>query len=303
MPRAATAKQPNQPSKVTPPVAKKNLSEDVKKEVVDLETGFDLIDKIKADKSTFKAPDFEREETIVEYVTLKKEGNTMFLRQDNLRVVDGKNGTRHLRYAPNERSIWADEQGDYIQRESIAFKQRDEGLAYLVVGAEYKQLREFLDKHPDNVANGGHRFKKVDKKKDAEEALKKEFDYHDAMSIIKNKSVAELMPLVYKFDIPTNQSNGDIKLGLIRVGKADPVGFMKAMEDPIVKLQAIIRQGLELSVISHEGDDVVWTDTGDRIVSVIQGKTPEYTMARFCSTDRGLNVYEELVRKIKEALS
>ena len=69
-----------------------------------------------------------------------------------------KQVTTALRYCPNEKTIYRDEQSQYARREHVIF--RDKMLA---VEFTNPNLINFLNMHPDNVSNGGGFFKLSDK--------------------------------------------------------------------------------------------------------------------------------------------
>lgn len=299
---ATTTRKPrthseNQPSKVTSSTTPVFTEE--KQDIHDIEASFDVIKMVEKEDLAFQELNYDEGKTIKEYELCKRNGLVTFLRQDGVRVVDGNNGLRHLRYAPNEKSVWADEQNNaLVQREPIKFKE-----GKLIVPVGYKQLITFLDKHPDNEKNGGGTFREVNKVKKAKETLETKHKAYDAIAVVRTKSLSELMPLVYRFNINQRQSNEDIMLELWRIAETQPEAFMKAMEDPIVKLQAVVKQALAFNIISVENDRIVWTDSGNMIVTVIAGKTPEYTLARFLSSERGIPTYEELMSQLKQAKS
>ena len=94
--------------------------------------------------------------------TITKGGGIWYkLKQNNITVFDEETQrVRQLRYSPNEMSVWADEQGENIIREQIAFIQKN-----ILVPYTKPNLQKYLDLHPDNVANGGKVFNLVDTEK------------------------------------------------------------------------------------------------------------------------------------------
>jgi hypothetical protein len=294
--RKPRSQNTNSPTKISPPEQK---SETIVKDELDIEAGFEIQKNLKGSEIKFKENEFDANTQPKIYELRGNNGITYFVDQSNLNVFDKETKKRRwLRYSPNQSSVWADEQDEFITSVPIKFRNN-----LLTVGRDYPQLIEFLDKHPDNVANGGTIFHEVDSSTNAEEILEKEFNSYDAIAIVRTRSVSELMPLVYKFSIPTNQANSEIKLALLSKAKSDPNGFMKAMEDPIIKLQAVVRQAMDFDIIREENGRIVWTDSGNIILTTIAGKTPEYTLARFFSSDKGLPTYEALVEQINSALA
>ena len=118
-------------------------------------------------------------------------GIVFMLPQKGVTVYDEeKNTVREIRYCPNEPSIWTDEQGEKATRKSVIFREKR-----LFVPKDKPNLREFMERHPGNAANGGAIFKEVDKKRDAEDELKKEFLQTDAIAMVRDKDIQDLLRL------------------------------------------------------------------------------------------------------------
>ena len=124
---------------------------------------------------------------------------------------EGTGKVRSIRYCPNEPSIFRDEQGEYARREHVVFRDK-----MLMVPHTKPNLREFLDLHPGNAANGGNIFKIIDKNASAEELLEQEFSQHEAVSLVRDKSIDELLPVAMYLDININQRNAEIKRELLQ---------------------------------------------------------------------------------------
>ena len=121
-----------------------------------------------------KKRNIKRKEKVInhaEYEIISGGGVVFMLPQKGVTVYDEEKDTvRELRYCPNEPSIWRDEQSDNAVKKSVVF---DNGR--LFVPKDKPNLRIFMDKHPGNKVNGGSIFKQVDKRKDAEVELQREF--------------------------------------------------------------------------------------------------------------------------------
>ena len=93
------------------------------------------------------------------------------LPQKGVTIYDEEKDTvREIRFCPNEPSIFVDEQSEKALKQSVIFRE-----GRLFVRKDQPNLKAFLDIHPENKANGGKLFSVIDKKKDAEETLNKEF--------------------------------------------------------------------------------------------------------------------------------
>lgn len=201
--------------------------------------------------------------------------------------------TVSLRYCPNERSIVRDEQSQYAVREHVVF--RDKMLA---VDYTKPTLIEFLDRHPDNIANGGRLFKEIDKAKTAEEELDREFAMHEAVSMIRNKEIDELLPVAMSLGISINQKNSEIKRELLRDAKANPSRFISLFDNPQVKCRSAVMQAREFQILKVSSGAVSWYDTNRQIVSVPVGSDPIDVVVRFFMTEKGASTYEKVLEEL-----
>ena len=228
----------------------------------------------------------EREEQNKEYEVVKGGGIVFMLPQKGVTVYDEKNNTvREIRYCPNEPSVWTDQQGDRAVRESVIFRE-----GRLFVAKDKPNLREFMERHPGNVANGGNLFREVNKKKDAEEELKKEFLQTDAVAMVRDKDIQDLLPIALFFNINIDSSVSDIRYNLLRIAKKNPKAFIEAFDSPQVAVRSAIVQAKDYQIINIKEDGVYWFDSNSLIVSVPVGQDPMNVMQRFCLTERGSSV-------------
>lgn len=207
---------------------------------------------------------------------------------------DPKEGrVRGIRYCPNEASIYTDEQGQFARRDHVIFRDK-----ILVVPENMPNLREFLDKHPGNQANGGRSFRAVDNTKSAESIVDKEFLQVEAVSMIRDRDIQDLLPVALNLGVNINQSNIEIKRELLREAKANPDRFIKMFDSPEVKVRSAIMQATEFQILSAKPDAVRWFDSNNLIVSVPAGQDSIDIMTRFCLTDKGAPVYEEILARL-----
>ena len=113
----------------------------------------------KPSQKTFKVRREEKEKSVSEYKTVKKSGSILIMAQKNVTIIDDGR-VREIRYCPSEPSIFKDEQESDSRRAPVMFTE-----GRLFVRPDQPNLKEFLDRHPDNVANGGKRFYLVDETK------------------------------------------------------------------------------------------------------------------------------------------
>lgn len=279
-----TTKRPGRPKAQPAPKAKPEVAE--KKEVP-----FTSV--------TPKKPlPIKRKEAVnqnAEFELTRKAGIVFMLPQKGITVYDeSKDSVRELRYCPNEPSIWRDEQSDSATRQSVVFRD-----GRIFVPKSQPNLRLFLEKHPYNAANGGNMFRLVDKKRDAEQELEKEFMLTDAISMVRDKDIQELLPVAMYFGININASVSDIRFNLLRVAKSKTKEFMQSFDSPQVRTRSIIQQAVDYQIIKLSDDAVKWFDSNSMIVSVPVGQDSMDVMSRFCLTEKGASVLSTLEERLE----
>ena len=160
-------------------------------------------------------------------------------------------------------------------------------------------LRVFMEKHPLNSANGGKMFRLVDKKRDAEQVLKKEFLLTDAIAMVRDKDIQDLLPVAMYFGININSSVADIRYNLLQIAKKKTGEFISAFDSPQVRTRSVLQQAGDYQIIKLNKDSVKWFDTNSMIVSVPVGQDPLDVMTRFCLTEKGSSVLATLEERLE----
>ena len=207
------------------------------------------------------------------YEISKGGGVVTILRQKEIQIYDEESGQiRNLRYCPRENSPYVDEQSENSVREAVIFRD-----GRLLVPKEKPNLMKFLDLHPENQANGGHLFKLIDDKKDAEQELAKEFSQSEAIMMVREKDIQDLLPVAIYYGININRATSEIRYDLLQTAKKNPMGF-----------------------INLKKSGVYWFDSNQMIVSVPAGMEPVDVMTRFCLTEKGAAVLSTLEDKLEK---
>jgi len=226
-----------------------------------------------------------KEETLyhAEYEIPKNAGIVYMLPQKGITVYDSDLDTvREMRYCPNEPSIWADEQGNNARKETVAFRE-----GKLFAPKDKPNLRKFLDLHPMNMANGGKIFNQIDKKKDAEIELKKEFLLSDAITMVRDKDINELLPVALYFGVNVNNPVSEIRYNLLNIAKKKTEEFIQSFDSPQVQVRSTVQQAKDYQIINLKSDGCYWFDTNSLILSVPAGQDSMDVMVRFCLTEKG----------------
>lgn len=212
----------------------------------------------------------------------------------NVTVFDkDHNRVRQIRYAPNEPSIYVEEQSEHAQREHIVFRDK-----MLFVPVEKPNLLEFLMKHPDNRVNGGSLFEMIDKSRSAEEELEREFTQFEAISMVRDKDISELLPVAMFLGISTNRKSAEIRRDLLMDAKKNPTRFVELFDNPQVKCKSAVLQAVDFQILNKKADGMYWFDTNRLIVTAAAGLDPVDVMTRFCLTEKGAPVYDRLIEEL-----
>lgn len=229
-----------------------------------------------------------------EYKTLRSTGATYMMQQKGVTVFDAEeNRIREIRYCPNEPSIYREEQSDNARRESIVFI---EGRKF--VRPDQPNLIEFMETHPDNKANGGNLFELVNKEKKAELEVEKEFLVADAIMMIRNKDLEELLGVAVALAINVDRPVNEIKHDLLVFAKKSPQKFIESFDNPVVEMKTKLKMADKYQIIKLSSDGVKWYDTNKLIVSVPAGKDPLDVFVRYCLTDVAAPIVDEIDKQL-----
>lgn len=243
-----------------------------------------------------KTVSVERKDKVYVIADGKRGGIWCKVPQANITVFDEETQkVRELRYSPNENSVWADEQGDHIIREQIALINK-----MLTVPYTNPPLAKYLDLHPYNVANGGHLFKLVDTETDAKTEVDNEFLSLDAISMVRDKGIDELIPVAMALGIDTTQKNVEVKRELLREAKSNPQRFIRMFDDPTVKVKSVIMSACDFQILRADKEGLKWFDSGRLIVATPAGQDTVSIATRFCLSDKGALVFEEIEKQLSK---
>lgn len=232
--------------------------------------------------------------TTREYKLVKPSGATFLLQQRGITVYDKeRNSVREIRYCPNEPSVYRDEQSESAIRKSIVFTE-----GRLFVPPTQPNLMAFLDVHPENIANGGTLFELVNKEKNSEKEIEKEFLMHDAISLIREKEVDELLSVALAYGVNVDRPIAEIKHDLMYHAKKSPATFIGSFDNPVIEIKSKIKQAIKYQIIKVDNDGVKWFDTNKLIITVPVGRDAIEVFGKYCLTEEGSNVSEEIDRQL-----
>jgi hypothetical protein len=232
------------------------------------------------------------------YVLLRQERPVSFVLQSKsnkrkpLLCFDANKRTnRELRYSPNQKSPFVDEQDGTALLEHIVF---EDGMLY--VPAENQILQAFLHYHPEN----GRTFEEKDNEKDAIKQLERYDREEDAIVTVRNLNLDECKTLIR---IATHEdvnklTAAEIKHNARVLARNQPEEVLRILSDPLLKVQNIVARAFEDKILQQKGKmrDVYLNNkshgrtVANRILSVPPGENHIYTVSKFLQSNEGLEV-------------
>ena len=226
------------------------------------------------------------------------QGGGVYLKvsNSNVTIYDEEAGrVREIRYCANQPSIFVDEQSASATRSQVIFRQNALRVPY-----SKPNLKEFLDRHPQNAANGGSIFRIANTEQQTQDSVDLDFLITDAIQMIKSRSIEELLPVALSLNINTNQENLAIKRELVQAAKNKPQEFIELFDNPIVQTRVSVMQGFDFQIVRYKSGAITWFDSGAVIVGVPVGQDEVDVLTRFCLTDKGAGVLTEIERQLSE---
>jgi hypothetical protein len=138
----------------------------------------------------------------------------------------------------------------------------------------------------------------VNKEKNSEAELDREFLTLDAVSMIRDKDLDELLPVAISYGFNIDRPVSEIKHDLMVIAKKDPKAFIGAFDNPAVEMKTRVTLAKKYQIIKLDKDGVKWYDTNKLIVSVPAGKKPMDVAVRYLLTEAAVPVVEEIDRQL-----
>ena len=218
------------------------------------------------------------------------------LSQSDITIYDSEKDTvRAIRYCPNEPSIYIDEQSPNGRRSHIVFSDK-----MLGVPANQPNLQDYLDKHPGNTKNGGGIFYEVNHEQKTDTLIQDEFLIHDAISLIREKSIDDLIPVILYLGISLEQRNQEIRRELLIEAKSNPQAFIQLFDNPLVKMRSSISLAASNGILKINQDGVFWTDSNRLILATPVGQDGVDMMTKFCLSEKGSLVHQEILKRLEK---
>lgn len=206
-----------------------------------------------------------------------------------LMYFDGKSN-RALRYSPNQKSPFEDEQDKNVILEPIIFED-----GFLNVPKTNPVLQWFLDIHPDK----GLKFEVVDNEKDAEtelEVINYEVDALIAAKQLGLNDLERIGRVILGRDV-TKMSTAELKRDVLVYARRSPKEFLNTLNDPMTNMSATVALMFDKGLLGYRaGKDVHFNlpNNKKRMLTVPYGEDRDYIVASYLQSDEGLETFKLL---------
>jgi hypothetical protein len=170
----------------------------------------------------------------------------------------------------------------------------------LGVQASQPNLQDYLDKHPGNTKNGGNTFYEINHEKKTDTLIQDEFLAHDAISLIREKSIDDLIPVILYLGISLDQRNQEIRRELLIEAKSNPQAFIQLFDNPLVKMRASISLAASNGILKINQDGVFWAESNRLILATPVGQDGVDMMTKFCLSEKGSLVHQEILKRLEK---
>ena len=205
-----------------------------------------------------------------------------------------KKVNRELRYAPNQKSLFVDEQDDRVQIEHVIFEN-----GALFVPRTNVVLQQLLSNyHPE----AGKVWEEIDELQDAVDDIDQIELELEALKLVQELEI-EHLEAILRTELGsevTTMSSKEIKRDCYLFAKNNPGLFMEIANDEDIKLRNLANRSVENGVVNLTDDSTTfkWSKTGKKILTVPFDEHPYTAFARFLKTDEGINVMKAIEKKL-----
>lgn len=216
---------------------------------------------------------------------------------------------RAIRHCPNEKSIFLDEQSNHALVEPIVFE-----FGNLDVPYTDTITQQFLDRHPDNKANGGGWFEEVNEEAEATYEIETEELIHDIKQAVREKEKEEdgiyalemtVAVILDSVDEASKMTKAELKRVIYNEADRNPEYFTDSngnitiFDDEDTSRKYMTLRAIADGIIkkSPNNKSMVWAKDGKVIATAPVGLELVEYFSDFLSTDEGILVIEELKRR------
>lgn len=254
---------------------------------------FQLVDKFYTSTSNYNRPPYPE---------------TYMVKNTDI-IFDEETGMeRNIRYLEGVGTIFEDEQehlSDFKKRQRPDIKFIN---GVMVVPANRTSLVKFLtisnmnESNKNTIAGTRHIYRLLDFEAQEEQAITKAETRMDAMKLAMSAPVENMIPhaqfLGVRFRNQYNEERGEkaIRVDYLDFADKNPDAFIKSYNNPLVKVEYIIRKGVGVSLIDLDSSkgQAIWGDSKKFIVQIPDNVEAVKFLSEFCLTEKGKDFYAQL---------
>tara|TARA_B100001175_G_scaffold316955_1_gene332261 strand:- start:1321 stop:2103 length:783 start_codon:yes stop_codon:yes gene_type:complete len=221
---------------------------------------------------------------------------TFTLASKNMMHFDESLGySREIRYAPNQRSIFVDEQEGYVTLKHIVFKD-----GTLFVPRTNQPLQKLLSIYHPQL---NKTYQELDPVKEAVSELDTIELELEALNLAKDLDIdhAEAVLRVEVGSSVGNMTTSEIKRDLLLFAKKSPETFIALVNDDNIVLRNLAIRATETGIISLDDDQRTfkWGSNKAKLMTVPFDENPYSAMGAWFKTDEGTQVQKSIEKKLK----
>jgi hypothetical protein len=219
-------------------------------------------------------------------------------RRQLLHFDEEKGINRALRYSKNQKSVFEDEQDGTAILEPIVMED-----GKITVIKTNPILQEFMDMHPDNIANGGTLFYEFDPQKVAEDRVRNLNLEVDALIAARSLDL-DKMKSIARVHLESNvdkMTAAEIKHDILLFARNYPEDFLYAIEDPDIDVNDISSRAFDEAYVTFRaGKDIHYNlkNNKKKILTVPFGDRKEDVFMSWLKSDEGLEFYQYLEKQM-----
>lgn len=254
---------------------------------------FQLVDKFYTTTSNIKRPPYPE---------------TYMIKNTDV-IFDQETGMeRNIRYLEGVGTIFEDEQehlSDFKKRQRPDIKFIN---GTLVVPSNRTSLVKFLmisnmnEGNKNTIAGTRHVYRLLDFEAQEEQAISKAETRMDAMKLAMSSPIENMIPhaqfLGVRFKNQYGEDRGDkaIRVDYLDFADKNPEAFIKSYNNPLVKVEYIIRKGVNVSLIDLDSSkgQAIWGDSKKFIAQIPDNQNAIKFLSEFCLTEKGKDFYAQL---------
>jgi len=254
---------------------------------------FQLVDKFYTSTSNFNRPPYPE---------------TYMVKNTDV-IFDEETGMeRNIRYLEGVGTIFEDEQehlSDFKKRQRPDIKFIN---GVLVVPANRTSLVKFLtisnmnEGNKNTIAGTRHIYRLLDFEAQEDQAISKAETRMDAMKLAMGAPIENMIPhaqfLGVRFKNQYNEERGEkaIRVDYLDFADKNPEAFIKSYNNPLVKVEYIIRKGMSVNLIDLDSSkgQAIWGDSKKFIVQIPDNQDAVKFLSEFCLTEKGKDFYAQL---------